>query len=175
MNYEEIVEYCINLRRDFERDEAKFFLGLVEIETNHMHTLIEAGVDTFDSFLRSCEFTRTERYRKFAAGLKHTTTSEALQLGAPAVMQMAHLRDVSKAPEYKEAVLAWSSERKGLVPTLQTAAKMLRQIDPRPERPQSLKNLDELHRLQEENIALRREVARLRRELDKIRKEGEAA
>jgi hypothetical protein len=175
MTYEELVDHCVALRVAYERDEARFFIGLVEVEQNHMDTLRDAGVDSFDSFLRSCEFTRVERYRAFANGLRHTTFEEAEKMGAPAVIQMSNLRDESKATEYKEAVAAWSSDHRGLSPRQETAAKLLRQVDPRPERPQSLRRLDDMQRLKEENEALKREVARLRKLLAKYEKDSKAA
>jgi len=175
MTYEELIEHCVGLRVAYERDEARFFLGLVEVEQNHMDTLRGAGVDSFDSFLRSCEFTRVERYRAFASGLRHTTSEEAEKMGAPAVMQLSNLRDESKAMEYKEAVAAWSQDHRGLSPRQETAAKLLRQVDPRPERPQSLRRLEEVQRLREENAALKREVARLQKLLAKHEKGSQAA
>lgn len=176
VTYEQLVDHCIALRVAFEQDEAKFFLGLYDTESEYLSVIVDA-VGSFNSFLRSLELCRVERYRAFADGMKHTTSEEALAMGAPAVMQLANLRDESKADEYKAAAVLWSQDNHGKKATSQTAAHILRQVDPRPERPAPLRRNDELNKLREECSALRKEVARLRRENAKLREQlgGEAA
>lgn len=167
MTFEQIFEHCLQLRRKFERDEARFFLGLVAVETECMETLKASGVETFESFIHSADakrcLIRPERYRAFANGLKHVTKEEAEEMGAPAVIELGRsLHDASKVDEYKAAVSSWSEMRGGMAPTQQTAKRLLMQVDPRPETPEPIRRLGELERLREENAALRREVKRLK-------------
>ena len=78
MTLKKILERCRSLRQAFEQDEAKFFLGLVEIEEEHLRVVLDAGHSTFDEFLERNSLCRVIRYRQFRAGLEHTTADKAL-------------------------------------------------------------------------------------------------
>lgn len=176
--FEQILEHCVGLRRQFERDEASFFLGLVAVETECMDVLRRSGVETFESFLHSSNHKRTlvrpDRYRAFANGLKHTTPEEAERLGAPAVIELGRsVHDESNVAEYKRRVIDWSEARHGLVPTQQTAMKLLIDADPRPRVSESTRRANEMNKLRDENAALKREVKRLKVMVAKLEKELE--
>jgi len=164
MNYEQIVSMCVELRKTFEQDEAKFFLGLVEVEQKFMSVLKKHGLDNFDQFIRSYELTRVERYRAFATGLGHITPIEARRMGAPAVIALACVRNEKRVPAYVAAVDAWAATHHGLTPRTETAEKILRQVDPRPETPKAVQELSEMARLRAECSALRSELAKAKRE-----------
>lgn len=178
MTYNKILGICRSLRRKFEQDEARFFLGLVGIEAEHMDIIVNGGHDSFAQYLRRNELCDATRYLSFKAGLRHLEESEkALELGAPAVMALASIRQTGNVPKYEEAVMAWARERGGIVPSRQTAAKILRQVDPREEIPKDMKTVSLVAKLRAENQRLRAELAAaekkirdLEKALDKTRK-----
>lgn len=170
MKFQTIVQKCVNLRLNFERDEARFFLGLVEVEEKWMGVLQENGCPTFDSFIRSYEFCRVERYTAFKAGLQHLSTrEEAEQLGARAVMALTKVVNTQNIPSYLEACNAWRAQHRGLSPSSETAERLLRQVDPRPEIPKAVKAINHVTQLQQENAKLKSRVRELELENAKLR------
>lgn len=171
MNYEELIQHCIGLRRALERDEARFFLGLVAVEEHHMQLLRDNGCDTFDMFIRSHELCRVERYRAFSSGLRALGDRERAQaLGAPAVIAAAKLRDASRAESFVAAIEAWTGAHNGLTPRTETAERLLRQVDPRPEVPQVVRRESELDQMRVANQELTRKCASLERTIAKLKK-----
>lgn len=175
MGYDEICQKCIELRKEVERSEARFFLGLEEVERRHMKILRDNGCMTFDQFIRSHELCRVDRYRAFVDGLKYVSRQEASAMGAPAVIAMSRVSNENNVPDYKSAVAAWSAEHNGLKPTIQAAERLLKQVDPRPEVPLVSQRMSEIERLRVENAGLRRKVTALERENKKLRGKLKAA
>lgn len=154
MNIEQIINQCRKLRNAFERDEAKFFLGLVEIERTSMETITLAGHETFEVFLKRHELCEPTRYAKFAKGLALTTREKAEKMGTHAVMALASARKPQNVPKFEAAVIAWQEERGGVAPSRETSHRILRQVDPREEVPQVTRTVTEINRLRAENSEL---------------------
>lgn len=170
MKFNDIVQACVQLRLNFERDEAKFFLGLVEVEEKWMGVLRENGCPTFDFFIRSYEFCRVERYTAFKAGLQRLEDrKEAERIGARAVMALTKVADPRNIPSYLTACNAWSEKHRGLAPSSETAERILRQVDPRPEIPSAVKELSEVARLRLEVTKLKSRIKELELENAKLR------
>jgi hypothetical protein len=179
MNYEQIIKHCRHLRLKLEQSEAAFFLGLVEVEEKYAPLLKENGCDTFASFLKTHELCEAFRYQSFKEGLAKISPKEALVMGAPAVMALNKLHDEDNLPKYTDAVQAWSKEHDGLTPREETARRLLRQVDPRPETPQAVKRQNDATRLaaelQQAKAQLRaaeRKIAKLEKELEALRKKA---
>lgn len=158
-NFEALLQHCRDLRIEFERDEARFFLGLWNIEENLMEFLRLNGYDVFARFLRNHDLCEPSRYAAFKAGLEHlSSTGEALQIGAKAVMALSAVCDVNNVPAYVGSVKAFKQINGGTLPSEQTAKRLLRQVDPRKEIPKAVSQATETARLRAELQAIKVEL-----------------
>lgn len=171
---EELLAHLRDLRSKMERLEAAFLLGLVQAETEYMDLIEAGGFDTFQQFIRNYELCLWSRYDSFRMGLQHVTTEKALEMGAPAVIALAALRDKENLPAYESTIADFRRKHAGVYPTLETARKKLRQVDPRREQPRSSEKRTETERLQQENEDLRRQNAELKQQLSASQKRVKA-
>jgi len=172
---DQIINECRKLRIAFERDEARFFIGLAEIADKHTQTITDANCATFEAFLKKHEICEPSRYSTFRKGLAYTTPERAAELGTHAVMELAQVREPANVPKYEEAVSAWRETHGGVAPTRETACRLLRQVDPRAEVPAATKQVSELNRLRAENAELRAEIRALRAENAELKSKLEKA
>lgn len=175
MNYEELVNQCRELRTAFERDEARFLIGLVRVEREHMDLLRENGCSTFVQFLRShhlCDGLRYERFRKGLEAVGSEATAE--QIGAEAVCKAAQATTPEKAQAFTEAALAFRAQE-GVAPRGQTVTRLLASVDPQAKTPRVIKALDETTRLRAQLEELKAELRAVKAERDKAIKRAEKA
>lgn len=169
MTYEELLAEVRELRLMRDQAEARMMLRLVEIETNHMNVLREAGCNAFGWFVKECG-TEPARYESFKVGLEKVGPEESEAIGCEATIVAGQLRS---APEkYTSAVHDWTSEHGGALPTRQTAKRLLMQVDPREETPMAVRRVakreDELNKLRAENKRLKAENRSLKAKLRKL-------
>jgi len=176
ITFEEIVARCRELRLTFEQDEAKFLLFLVEVETKYMAQLRGNGCPTFSVFLDQFSLCDVKRYSQFHRGLLllNGNTKKAESIGSQAVIALCDLRDATKVDEYVDAAKAFTVKH-SVHASLQTARKMLRQVDPRPEQPDSMKYLDDLARARAENVKLRADLASAQRKIRDLKRKLDTA
>lgn len=171
--FERIVKKCTDLRAAFERDEAKFFLGLIDIEETEMDCLRANGMPTFESYIRSYSFCDVPRYVEFRKGLQTIDRKQAESIGAPAVIALANLVNPSAVQEYVRAVENYAIAHDGLRPRDQWARKLLRQVDPRREEPAGTRHVNQLSRVLAENEQLRAELNAARKRIKDLEKQLE--
>jgi len=158
-SFEGIVQHCRNLRVEFERDEARFFLGLWHTEQQYMEFLRTNGYDVFARFLTNHDLCDPARYATFAAGLKHLDSpNDALKIGAKSVMALSAVHDSRNVPEFITAVTSFADQHGGTLPSHQKARQLLRQVDPRKETPRAVSQANE-------NARLRAELQQVKTEL----------
>jgi hypothetical protein len=172
LTVEDIVTHCRKLRLAFEKDEAKFFLGLVSVERQHMTFLRGNGCGTFMSFIKTYQFCEPARYSAFVKGLEHLKSdSEAERIGAPAVIALAQTVDAQNVTKYTQAIDAFRYEHQGLTPRLEQAKKILRQVDPRPEVPRNVTLLAVRAKLEAENAQLKADLRMAQKKIRELEAE----
>lgn len=133
------------------------------------------GADV-EGFLKSYKLCDPARYRNFTSGLAKLGPDVALMLGADATVEAAQLSNGKPtAAKYIAAIGAWREQHRGVAPTRETAAKILRQVDPREEEPQAIRNLTRSDAQARTIATLENQVADLRAKLAKTEKERDAA
>lgn len=168
--YEAICKELAHLRLDKERAEAKFLLRLREVEQTEMDLLKMAGCETFDRFLKSTKLMDSARYRNFVAGLEKIGAERALEVGAEATIEASAILDgEATAKKYTSAVLDWREEHRGVFPSAEVAAHLLRQVEPREEIPNATRTQSELRKLRNRIAELEAENNKLRAELAKFK------
>lgn len=179
-NYKKELETIVNelaaLRLRREQADATFLLRLRAVEEQHFDLLKANGLESFEGFLKSYKLCDPARYRNFTSGLAKLGPDAALSLGADATVEAAQLSNGKPtAQKYITAIEAWREQHRGVAPTRETAAKILRQVDPREEEPQAVRNATK-NDVQSRAIArLENEVADLRAKLAKTEKERDVA
>src|SRR5574337_1010640 len=169
---ETIVTELAQLRLTRERADAVFLLRLREVEENHINLLKANGLESFEGFLKSYKLCDPARYRNFTSGLAKLGPDAALQIGADATVEAAQLSNGKPtATKYVTAIEAWREQHRGVAPTRETAAKILRQVDPREETPQAIRNATRGDAQARTIAKLKNEVADLRAKLSKVTKE----
>lgn len=131
------------------------------MERDHGQVVLDGGCESFAQFVQ--QFVLPARYEAFKAGVEKIGIEAALECGSDATITAAHIKNEPAA--YVAAVRAWSDDHRGVVPTRQTAYKLLHQVDPRREVPQSVQRMDLLAQLRAENENLRAENAMLKKQL----------
>ncbi len=179
-NYKQELETIVNelakLRLSRERADAVFLLRLREVEEQHFDLLKANGHESFEGFLKSSKLCDPARYRNFTSGLAKLGPDAALSLGADATVEAAQLQNGKPtAQKYIIAIEAWREQHRGVAPTRETAAKILRQVDPREETPQALRNVSKNDGQMRTIARLENEIANLRAELAKTKKERDTA
>jgi hypothetical protein len=173
---ETIVTELAQLRLTRERADAVFLLRLREVEEQHMGLLKSNGLESFEGFLKSYKLCDPARYRNFTSGLAKLGPDAALSIGADATVEAARLQNGKPtATKYVTAIEAWRDQHRGVAPTRETAAKILRQVDPREEEPQAIRNVTRGDAQARTIAKLENEVADLRAKLAKTEKERDAA
>lgn len=158
--YEQLVEELRELRLRRDQADAQLLLRLVEIENTSMRVILESGCESFAQFLKSNALVDPGRYEAFKIGLHKLDNDEAaLEIGSEATIIAGQLTNGTK--KYIEANIAWRNDHGGTKPTRETAKRLLMQVDPRAEIPQSVKRQKELEQLRAENGRLRAEVKSL--------------
>lgn len=173
---ETLVMELAKLRLTRERADAIFLLRLREVEEQHIDLLKTNGLESFEWFLKSYKLCDPARYRNFTSGLAKLGPDTAMLIGADATVEAAWLQNgKATATKYVTAIEAWREQHRGVAPTRETAAKILRQVDPREEEPQAVRNANR-NDIQTRTVAkLENEVANLRAQLAKITKERDVA
>jgi hypothetical protein len=172
---DDLVRHLAKLRLERERVDAMFLLALYEAESTHLALLKANGLESFERFLKSYKLCDAARYRSFVIGLEKIGREEAKKIGADATIEAASLTGPKVAPKYVEAIEAWREEHRGVAPTRETAAKILRQVDPREEEPQAVGKQRREDDLRIRCAELESENAKLRAALDKTQKERDEA
>lgn len=148
------VDWLVSTARVFreagEMWQTAFFLFLYEVERLHMDTLRAGGIDTFELFLKKNNLCSSARYRSFVRGLKTLKRKVVVRVGAEATIAASQMTSKDFVKPYVEAVESWIDDKGGVRPSGQTAATLLRQVDPRAEVPKAVKRQSELRRLREE-------------------------
>lgn len=176
MTYDQIIDEIRELRLKRDQSDARLLLRLVDIERDHMDVIAEGGCATFGQFLKSLDsIVDPSRYDGFKAGLRAIGEAAAMECGADATIEAGRLTDNGMAPAYTQAIRDWSADHGGTLPTRQTAHKLLTQVDPRSEVPDSTRRQNELAMLRAENQRLRAENNTLRRRLAKYEAKAKAA
>jgi len=166
-----IISELAKLRLTRERADAVFLLRLREVENEHMPLLRQNGHESFERFLKSSKLCDPARYRDFVAGLNKLGEEQALALGADAIVEAASLTSKAAGSKYVTAIEAWREQHRGVAPTRETSAKILRQVDPREEEPKAIGNARRQDDLRIRCAELEQLVAQQRAELMKLRKE----
>ena len=168
---EAIIAEARALRQAREEADAIFLLYLRRIEMEKFHLIESCGYGSFAQFLNTNDLCSPARFENFKRGVEFVGEQEAERLGANPVIALANTMDRKNVPEFVQAVTAFTKAHDGTRPSLQTAQKMLRQVDPRKEVPQDLGRQAELARLRHENAQLRTQVARLTRENEQLKRQ----
>lgn len=173
LTYDQLVEKCKALRLRFEIAEAEFFVGLMEIESNYMHVLQQAGIEDFDQFIRTHELCMVDRYHRFIRGCKQIGVDKALELGCSVTMGAEKLSRAK--PEAVVTLLKLGKQykaNKSVAPSKQTVERWTRSIlNGTPSVPNEAQQLRtkvaqleaQVELLKSENKRLRKEVAVLRK------------
>ena len=165
MTYDEIIERVRELRLKRDQADAALLLFLVEVEQEHIQVLRDAGCDSFAAFVQ--EFVKPSRYEAFRDGLARLgDTSLALRMGSEAVIAANHLTNGSA--KYVAAIEAWVDDKGGVLPTRETANKLLRQVDSRDEIPAAVRRQSELAKLRDRVAKLEAENRQLRAQIAKL-------
>jgi hypothetical protein len=173
---EKIVTELANLRLSRERADAVFLLRLREVEERHMDLLKSNGLESFEGFLKSYKLCDPARYRNFTSGLAKLGPDAAILIGADATVEAAQLQNGKPtATKYVTAIEAWRDQHRGVAPTRETAAKILRQVDPREEEPQAVRNATRTDTQNQTIAKLENEVANLRAQISVLKRERDAA
>lgn len=171
--YESLCTELAKLRLNKEQAEAKFLLRLREVEETEMDLLRTAGCETFDRFLKSTKLMDSARYRSFVAGLEKIGPERALEIGAEATIEASAVLDgEATVKKYTAAVLDWRQEHRGVFPSAEVAAHILRQVEPREEIPQASRTQSEVRRLKNRIAELEAENAKLRAEIARLKDGG---
>lgn len=160
ITYDRLVTELRDLRLERDIADAKLLLRLTEIEKGHMKLILDAGCESFDQFLKSNSLVDPGRYEAFKLGLKKLKSAEhALEIGSDATIIAGQL--TNRPSKYVSAIIAWKNDHGGTQPTRETAKRLLMQVDPRAEEPQSVRRQNELEQLRAENSKLRAQVRSL--------------
>lgn len=171
MTYDDIVSELRALRLERDRADARLLLRLVEIENDHIDTILAAGCASFAQFLKQLGMIDVARYDTFKRGLSRVGAEEALAIGSDATIVAGQL---TNGPEqYVDAIRASIEERGGTLPSRQTAKRILMQVDPRRETPRAMRKKEELAKLRAENATLKAENKQLRRKLRALERKME--
>ena len=169
MTYEKLVAECKRLRGLHERAEAEFFAFLVSAETDHAEIWKEAGCSDFEQFLRSNHLADTDRYRFFAIGLSRVGVQEAVTNGAPWTIQRGKLDQAPpKAIEEFTARARAFVETEGVAPSDQAVREWRSQAVAGHDKHATIRRVDELSRLREENAKLKAELSAARRRIAEL-------
>jgi regulator of replication initiation timing len=169
---DELTEHVRELRRLRDVHDARFLLGLCEIEERYFESLLKpSGVESYDAWLDSLELVKPSRYRSFVRGLEAVGREQALAIGSEATIGAARLTNADKVPLFVQSVAARIEEHHGLQPTRQTVDKILTDIDPVERTPGALGRKTEVARLRVENEKLRSQLAASCKALDKANRE----
>lgn len=171
---EALVDEIVKLRLARERSDAAFLLRLCDVENDEMNLLRANGLESFERFLKCYKLCDAARYRSFVLGLKKLGKEKSLLVGADATIEAAKIvANGPAATEYVAAIEAWRNQHRGVAPSREAAAKILRQVDPRPEVPDAMRRETrndalsrEVAKLQEENANLRAKLAKTEKERD---------
>jgi hypothetical protein len=169
--YDEIVAEARRLRIGREQRDTEFLLYLNSIHKTEMALLSNMGHPTFASFLKDTELIEPSRYANFAAGVDLVGEKTARDLGAASVIALANATSRAAATEVCRVMYQWQEQHGGVRPSLQTAKRILRQVDPRKEVPRAAKAATEQQRLQAENARLKSELATVRSDLIRVTRE----
>ncbi len=168
---EKIIQELAKLRLSRERADATFLLRLRQVELEHMGLLRQNGHESFERFLKSSKLCDPARYRDFVVGLEKIGEEQALALGADATVEAAALSGTIAGKKYVVAIEAWREQHRGVAPTRETSAKILRQVDPREEEPQAVGNVRRQNDLRVQCAKLEQVVADQKAEILKLRRE----
>lgn len=170
--YKRLCDELAGLRLEREKAEAKFFVRLYDVEQQEMELLRAAGCDTFDRFLKSTALADSSRYRNFVKGFEKVGRDVALVIGADAVIEAAAIIDGAETVDrYQAAIVDWKEEHRGVHPSREQSARLLRQIEPRAEIPEAVRTQSEIRRLRNEVARLKAENADLKYKLVLVTKE----
>lgn len=168
---EDLLGELRGLRQAKETADAQFLLRLLRLEEEDMSRLAaEVGYASFAQFLVSHDLCSPARYENFKAGVNALggDRDKAAELGANPVIALAALKAKKSLPAFVSAVEAFRSEHNGVAPSEQASRRMLRQVDPRPEIPESLRRLSKIAELEQENLKLKAEIRKLERQIKNL-------
>ncbi len=136
-----------------------------------MDVLRAAGCSNMAMFLRDMgNLVEPARYESFKTGLKKIGVDEAKAIGSCATIEAGLCSSRAAEKVYVSTVRAWVNDHGGTLPTRQTSHRLLLQVDPRVEVPDSVRRQNELAELRAENAKLRAENNSLKRKLEKMEK-----
>ena len=159
MTYEQLVSECKRLRGRHERAEAEFYVFLMTAEREHSEVWQEAGCADFKQFLRSNHLCDTDKYRFFAIGVDRAGLDEALANGAPWTIERGRMDQAAPKAieEFTNRARAFV-ETESVAPSEQTVREWRSQVAARANEHATVRRVDELNRLREENKHLKAEL-----------------
>lgn len=137
--FNKLLRNLAQLRSKRDGADVRFLLRLVQAEQDPAESaaVSEAGFSTFTDFIEAKGFCKPGRYEAFKKGLAKIGEHKARRLGAAATIIAAGLSDGCTS-QYVDALDAWV-QLKHMMPSRETAKRILMQTDPRAEVPEVLK------------------------------------
>lgn len=160
MTYEELVDECKRLRAAAEAAEGEFFRFLMRVERDHESVWREAGCSTFEQFLRSNNLVKVDRYALFVKGTERIGETNAAKCVHSTIFIGRQPDPKPKqVAEYIKRVDAFREVHR-TAPSEEAAREWSKEVFRRPaEAHKTIRRVDELHRLREENKTLRSQLA----------------